>query len=201
MVKKIICAAVITFIVLSVNAQENEVTRLPAIDNAAAHEYKDYSTYDRGFFWAAEAIGGYSCRLAHSNFSFAEIDVVGGYRFWDWLQVGLGFGGRYYFDNNKVRFSTIKWAFPLYVNVRGNIIQSLYRSVVPYYSIDLGGTFRDGFMFRPTIGLRIGQERSAFLIGIGYMAQDLASYNLVGNVKDKYYKTASFITLRLGYQF
>lgn len=58
---------------------------------------------------------------------------------------------------------------------------------------------RDGFMLRPTVGLRVGLERSAFLVGLGYVGQDLSTYS-----RDNLRKTrrfVNFITLKLGYEF
>ena len=101
-------------------------------------------------------------RLFNSNFGYTEIDAVAGYRFNEYVRVGLGLGARYYFDNNKVRSTLSEWAFPIFLNVRGNFIPTRYRDVVPYYSFDIGVTVRDGFMLRPTVGLRVGRERSAW---------------------------------------
>lgn len=164
--------------------------------------YSDYSEYDKGFWWSVEMQGGMSCYLGESNVQMLELDVVGGYRFNEYLRVGIGLGSRYYFNNEKVRYSSIEWAFPVYMNVRGNFIPGEYRTVVPYYSFDLGGTVRDGMMFRPTIGVRFGEKRSAFLLGISYMGQSLKSFKLIeaGNVvPDRKY--ASFVTLKVGYEF
>ncbi len=200
MVKKSFIAAALLLAAGSVFGQENQVLRMPEITNSDTQ--KNYSAQETGFWIAAEAVGGYSCRISNSNFSLAEVDVTAGYRFNEYLRVGAGFGGRYYFDNNKVRFRTEKWAFPLYVNVRGNFIPTNYRTTVPYYSFDIGGTILDGFMMRPTVGLRIGQQRSAFLIGLTYTGQSLTGYtwNEFGT-RDPHTKFVSFISLKVGYEF
>ena len=58
-------------------------------------------------------------------------------------------------------------------------------------------------MVRPTIGLRIGDfERSAFLVGISYLAQNIriARFDSEGNYsRDNY--LSSFVTLKIGYEF
>ena len=98
-----------------------------------------------------------------------------------------------------MRSTLSEWAFPIFLNVRGNFIPTRYRDVVPYYSFDIGVTVRDGFMLRPTVGLRVGRERSAFLVGLGYVGQDLSTYS-----RDNLRKTrrfVNFITLKLGYEF
>lgn len=206
MVKKAILAAALTCATaITATAQENTVRRLPEVDATHTGIQADYATRDTGFWIAAEATGGYSCRLMHSNFSFAEVTATAGWRFNSYLRLGVGFGGRCYFDNKKVRYTASEWAFPIFANVRGNIIPTEYRSVVPYYSVDLGGSIRDGFLFRPAVGLRIGQNRGAFLVALAYTGQDLRSYRLEtldgGTVCEKKRKFASFISLRLGYEF
>lgn len=198
--KKMILTAVAALGMLVCSAQENQIKRLPDVNTR--YEQKEYTENSTGFWAAVEASGAYSCRLFHSNFALAEVDAVFGYRFNDYVRVGIGVGGRYYFDNDKVRYTRSEWAFPLYANVRGNFMPTQYRNVVPYYSVDLGGTIRDGMMLRPTLGLRFGQERSAFLLGLGYLGQDLKSFACTekGEIKSKR-KFVSFITLKIGYEF
>lgn len=165
--------------------------------------YKEYSTFETGFWFATELQGGYSLNLSKKNVGMTELDVVGGYRFNQYAKVGLGFGGRYYFNNDDVRYSSVKWAFPLYLNVRGNFISDEYRTVVPYYSMDLGAAFRDGVFFRPTVGIRVGSERSAFLLGLSYMGQQLKCFKTNADTGNKlvHKKYTSFITLKVGYEF
>lgn len=182
---------------VAASAQINQVTRLPQV--GAPEKQADYTSAGSGFWMAAEASAAYSFRLFNSNFGYTEIDAVAGYRFNEYVRVGLGLGARYYFDNNKVRSTLSEWAFPIFLNVRGNFIPTRYRDVVPYYSFDIGVTVRDGFMLRPTVGLRVGRERSAFLVGLGYVGQDLSTYS-----RDNLRKTrrfVNFITLKLGYEF
>ena len=182
---------------VAATAQINQVTRLPEV--GASEKQADYTSAGSGFWMAAEASAAYSCRLFNSNFGYTEIDAVAGYRFNEYVRVGLGFGARYYFDNNQVRSTLSEWAFPIFLNVRGNFIPTRYRDVVPYYSFDIGGTVRDGFMLRPTVGLRVGRERSAFLVGLGYVGQDLSTYSR-DNLRETR-RFVNFITLKLGYEF
>ncbi len=191
---------IFSFFGSAVNAQINEVKRLPEVDNA--HAQKEYRDNNVGFWISPELSGGYSCRLNHSNFSFAELTVTGGYRFNEYLRAGLGFGGRYYIENDKVRFYSSEWAFPIFANVRGNIIPTEERDVVPYYSFDIGGTVRDGFLMRPTVGVRIGRNRSAILLGLSYVGQSMRTFKLseFGERISKQSFT-SFLSLRVGYEF
>jgi len=201
MVRKIFIAAVVmTMCCGMAGAQENQVNRLPGVSHVSSN--KSYDENNTGLWVAAEMQGAYSCRLFNSNFGFGEGDVTVGYRFNEFLRVGVGVGARCYFDNDKVRYDDMKWAFPLYGNVRGNFIPAENRNVTPYYSVDCGGTIRDGFMIRPTIGLRIGRDRSAFLVGLGYTGQDLKSFEVkeeAGKVSKR--KFVSFVHLRIGYEF
>lgn len=167
--------------------------------------YHDYSTYDKGFWGTIEATGGYSCRLGGRNIPMAEIDITGGYRFNEFFRVGIGIGSRYYINSDKLRYSSKDWAFPIYANVRGNFIPTEHRNVVPYYSLDIGAVVHDGFMVRPTLGIRIGQQRSAFLLGISYIGQNIRSYDNVvselGITKTRKNRFTSFVALRVGYEF
>lgn len=185
---------------LFATAQINHVNRLPEVDGKA-QQYNEYTDNHTGFWIAGEASTAYSCRLFNSNFGYTELNAVGGYRFNDYLRLGIGIGARYYFDNNKVRTDLSEWAFPVFFNIRGNFIPSNYRNVVPYYSLDVGGTIRDGFMVRPTVGLRVGRERSAFLVGLGYVGQNLTTWQVSDARAGENTKFVSFITLKLGYEF
>lgn len=177
-------------------AQENQVRRMPEIHSETVQ--KEYSRATSGFWFSADVEGGYSCRLTHPNIGYSELDVAGGYRYSEYLRIGLGLGARYYSNNDSFRrFQRTDWAFPIFVTIRGNFIPTQYRSVVPYYDVDLGTTVRDGFMIRPTVGLRIGQARSAFLVALSYVGQftDAIDY---GRIPVDY---MPFIALKLGYEF
>lgn len=201
MVKKMFLGILVSLFVFPAFAQENRVKRLPEIAQPTSEDYHVYREKNTGFFAAAELVGGYSCRLFNSNFGFLELDAIGGYRFNEYLHVGAGLGARYYFDNNKARYTTSKWAGPIFLDVRGQFIPSLHRNVVPYYSFDIGGTIRDGFMIRPTLGLRIGENRSAFLVGIAYTGQDMTTPWYREGERVKRGRFVSFVNLKIGYQF
>ena len=166
--------------------------KLPEVKNSKGG-HVDYTLNDTGFFFAAEAGVGVTSKVADDNMVFTEINVVGGYRVNEYFRAGIGFGGRYYATNQDARYHK-NWSFPLYANFRGNFIPSEYRKVVPYYSFDIGAAIRDGFMVRPTIGIRIGEPRAAFLIGISYLGQNIT----MPAKKDKF---ISGVTLKLGYEF
>lgn len=184
---------------VGLRAQENQVNRLPEIRATGGNN--NYMDNNTGFWLSAEASGAYTCFIGHANVPVTEVDVTGGYRFGEYLRVGIGFGGRYYINNDKLRSRSTAWAFPIYFNVRGNFMPTDNRSVVPYWSVDLGGAVQDGFMLRPTVGLRIGQLRKAFLVGIGYTGQQLDRWEIKNNQRVGNDSFVSMIHLRLGYEF
>lgn len=165
------------------------------------NRHKDYSKFDSGFWATIETNTGYLFNFEDTRLGFVDLDIVGGYRFNEYARLGLGVGARYYIGNNDYRKDNTEWAFPIFANIRGNIISAKYRTVVPFYSFDIGTSCRDGFMIRPTIGLRIGEPRSAFILGLSYMGQSIKSFEIVKNEKVNKEKFASFFTIKLGYEF
>lgn len=170
-------------------AQERQI-RLP--QKPSEQKYKEYQTEETGYWCSVEYDAGSSLFFEKKNFQETGLSFTNGYRFNEYLRVGVGAGVRYYFNNNEVRSTDVKWAFPLYANVRGNIMSMDVRNVVPYYSVNIGGIIRDGFYISPTIGLRIGDPRSAFLVGLSYSFEDTALRSGSG---------ASMLAIRLGYEF
>lgn len=189
---------------IATNAQSKPTreVKIPT-ESGLGVKYVDYFQIERGFFATAEAVGGYSVELNRKNIGFSEIDIVGGYRFGDYLRAGIGLGGRYYIGATQIR--THNWALPLFANLRGNFIPNGYYSVVPFWSVDAGTTFPDGFMIRPTIGIRVGQQRSAFVASIGYMGQNLKIKKYISESGEMFVSDNrhfyNFITLKLGYEF
>lgn len=172
---------------------------------SSASSYRDFSTYNRGFWWGADLSGAVSLREHVRNISFVELDAVAGYRFNDFIRVGVGIGVRDYLGRQyTVRARHTHFAYPVFGTARGNIIISDYRNVVPYWSVDCGAAIQDGFMLRPTLGVRIGSEkRHSLILGLSYLNQRL----LVGrtyddnNKKNDSFKNISFLCLRVGYEF
>lgn len=161
----------------------------------------DYTKNETGFWFAAELQGGVTVRPNKHNMQFGELDVVAGYRISDYVRVGVGIGGRYYGGNHDFRANSGEFSVPIYANVRGNFIPTEYRKVVPYYSFDLGGALRDGVFLRPTIGLRIGEPRAAFLIGISYLGQSTKMWKDDATKPTKEDKFFSGVSLKIGYEF
>ena len=166
---------------------------------------REYSQYGSGFWFSAEAGGGYSLNTAKglNNTAFAEVDLYGGYRFNEHFKAGLGLGGRYYFNPEILRRTSHNWAMPIMLNFRGNLIPQDYRTVVPFYSVDFGVSVTDAFMFRPTIGIRCGEPRSAFRLGVSYMLQNMRGWKLDSytSVYEASTRSVSFVALKIGYEF
>ncbi len=182
----------LSYPMLEVNRISYKAPKLPAVGTDP--DLRDMADSDRGFWFSAQLSGAYTLFLSHHCSPWTELDLAGGYRFSQYLKVGIGVGGRYYIENSKLRDSSIKWSFPIYATVRGNFLPDTYRTVTPYYSVDLGGAIRDGFMWRPTFGIRVGQTRSAFLVGVSYTGQSLRYWT----GKDKY---VSSLGITVGYEF
>ena len=170
---------------------KGDIAKVPTVK--AANGYRDYKFYDRGFWASVETEGGYLLSK-NNDAGYAELNFVGGYRLNEHLKVGLGFGARYYINNKVMRYKDYKWSFPLFADVRGNIIPELNRSIVPYYSAEFGAAINDGMFVRPALGVRFGEPRSSFTLAITYMAQKL-------KLTPEHYSTTSFIGLKAGWEF
>ncbi len=174
------------------------VTNNPAASlKEGKRTFNRYYEYDRGFWFGFDLYGGISTNVGskRSNSPVTELDATVGYRFNEYVKVGVGAGVRYYINGENIRYRDADIVFPIYANVRGNIIPSYERKVVPYYSLSVGGVVDDGVMVRPTIGARFGDfKRSSFLLGLSYLGQSM---------KDPWNENRfqSFVVLSVGYEF
>lgn len=201
MKKTIIAMAMAVCAAWPVAAQQNptyetRTVNIPSEKNLGVHQ-TDFAAQEQGFFCAGEASYGYSLTHHRSGIQYGEVDVTMGYRFGDMLRVGAGIGARNYFEA-KGRAMSHDWGMPLFVHARGNFMGNGYRNVVPFWSFDLGATMPDGVMVRPTVGIRVGQPRSAFVASIGYMGQQIREHKTIQTVNHPF---VSFITLKIGYEF
>jgi hypothetical protein len=183
--------------------------RLSKFPKTEASKYKDYSEYQQGYWIAVDAgLGVALDRFRKKSTTPAlpiDFNLTMGYRFNEYIMVGIGGGVRYYALQNNHRVSPDKndrkyaWAFPLYGQVRGAIISGESRIVVPYWQLSVGHTFNDGFMVQPAIGLRIGSAvRNHFTLALGYTAQRGYLYKSPENYK---YGNLHLMQLKFGYQF
>ena len=191
MKKELLCLAIAACGITATYAQERNI-KLPQQPKRAA--YSDYKNADTGFWCAAELSGGSTTMFKRHNMPFAGFNVINGYRINEFLRTGIGFGAKYYINNDDVHSSSIPWTFPVYLDIRGNIISQEDRTIVPYWAFDIGAEMRDGFFCSPTVGLRIGEKRSSLLLGISY------SYNEMKTHKEKR-ESRNLLSLKLGYEF
>lgn len=197
------------------------------VPEAPRSRFRDPARRTRGFWAGIELSGGASVSPDFNSMYPVELAVIPGYRFSEFFAAGVGFGFRYYFRNANMRYDrefgyapgsgepgrvllsddNYAWAFPLYLDLRGNFLSSKSRRAVPYWSFDAGYTINDGVFVSPTLGLRIGDRvRHHFLIGISYLGQDadlkvpaLDSRPGLGDGHERRFIHA--LRLRLGYQF
>lgn len=128
---------------------------------------------DNGYWCSIEVNGGSTLMENHRNVALVNAEFTNGYRFNQWIKVGVGIGVMYYPNNNSVRDTKNHLSMPLYINFRGNMLSGEIRRTVPYWSINIGTSIPDGFFFTPTVGLRVGEKRSAFLVGVSYTLRHL----------------------------
>lgn len=149
---------------------------------------------DRGYWCSIELGGGSTTMEGTKNVALAGAAFTNGYRFNQYLKAGVGIGVLYYPNNSNVRAPKAHLAMPLFVNARGNILSDEIRRVVPYWSVNVGAALPDGFFLTPGVGLRIGEKRSALLIGINYTFRHLDAK--LGRTENY-----SGVMLKLGYEF
>lgn len=147
-----------------------------------------------GYWCSIEVNGGSTLMENHKNVALVSTEFTNGYRFNQWLKVGVGIGVMYYPNNKNVRDTKSQLSMPLYLNARGNILSEDIRRTVPYWSVNIGSSIPDGFFFTPTIGLRVGEKRSAFLVGVSYTLRELKT--IPGSMS-----SYSGAMVKLGYEF
>ena len=150
---------------------------------------------DGSSFWCAIEAGGGSTTMENKkNVAMVGMSYIGGYRFGQYLKVGVGLGVLYYPNSRNARNTKNHLAMPLFANVRGNILSDNIRRTVPYWSVNIGTSIPDGLFMSPSVGLRIGEKRNAFLVSIGYTLRHFKSY-------PESTSNYSGALLKLGYEF
>ena len=164
-------------------------------------QYVDHTQSPTGFWCAAEAEGGSTVMLNHVNMQAAQLTYTAGYRFNEYIRVGAGLGVKYYFNHNSRRRGTANsCTFPLFFNARGNFLSQADRSMVPYWSVNVGGVVGDGFFLSPTIGLRFGEQRNSWLLGLSYSLNHINTDKLQVPPATRL-TTTSALMLHVGYEF
>lgn len=165
-------------------------------------EYIDFSRRKTGWWCAVELTGNFDPTKFIDTEDKAqymgnlELSFTNGYRFNPYFRIGVGVGVRYNFNYKEMGLAMGKevksFAFPLFLDLRGNIISQEYHTVVPYWSLDAGYAFHQGAFVEPTFGIRIGDLRNNVLVGLSYMGQHYGK--LDGQFR-------SSISLKVGYEF
>lgn len=154
---------------------------------------KNIAEMDKGYWCAGEVLGGYT--MQSDNFGMVGATFTNGYRFNQYIKVGAGLGVLYYPKADDIRRKKSQVALPLFVNARGNMLSDATRRTVPFWSLNAGWAFPDGAFVTPTVGLRIGEKRSAFLVGVSYTLRHIETKKTIDT--DLY----SGVFLKFGYEF
>jgi len=186
--------------------------QLEKFPKAPRSRYKDFSEQSKGFWAGVDLMAGANVDHQYSISGSVPIDLqfTFGYRFSEFLQLGVGGGFRFYANNDQARsyrnsqgkYEDYGWAFPLYGQARGLFYSGQSRSVVPFWQMSIGHTFNDGFMLSPALGLRFGSaERHHFNLGLHYTAQwTWHRTDLIGGPAREF-GPLHILQLRFGYQF
>jgi hypothetical protein len=95
-----------------------------------------------------------------------------------------------------LRDNDVAWTMPVFVDLRGNLGSQEVRNCVPYWSMDFGAIVNDGVFFSPTIGLRFGEKRNSWLLGLSYTISQIDNNKLLD-----YPSSVSFVSLKAGFEF
>ena len=181
--------------------------RLPERPNRP--KYVDHSEKTSGFWCTVEANAGTYITFKESvkPAQKAGLTVACGYMVNEFFKIGAGVGANYYFNNNdQIRYSSIKHTVPVFVDMRGNLTSQEVRNFVPYWSFDIGAAVHDGFFVAPTIGMKFGEMRDSWLLGLTVCLQQIDKHWTDENKQfSPHGKTSpemlSFIGLKVGYEF
>jgi hypothetical protein len=163
-------------LVVSTLAQNQGIT-LPEKPKRA--KYVDYSIKQTGWWCAAQLGGGFSTT---TNRFFGQFDFVNGYRFSEFLKVGIGVSPR-------IGLNTI----PIYAQARGNFISQEDTMFAFFWNADLGYAINGGVYASPSVGLKCGDIRHNFLVSIYYA--------LEGQRPEVSNQSLHLVGLRIGYEF
>ena len=162
-------------------AQNTNIT-LPEKPKRA--KYVDYSIKQTGWWCAAQLGGGFATAKGSV---FGQFDFVNGYRFSEFLKIGVGVSPRFFVNGFRVG------AIPIYAEARGNFISQEDTMFAFYWNADLGYAINGGFYASPGVGMKFGGIRHNFLIGIHYAIE--------GQKPEVSDQPMHLVGLRIGYEF
>ena len=175
--KRILIIATLLLNIMTMGLAQHNNVSLPEKPKRAKHV--DYSVKQTGWWCAAQIGGGYATNT--SKF-FCQFDFVNGYRFSEFLKVGIGISPR-------IGLSTI----PIYAQARGNFISQEDTMFAFFWNADLGYAINGGIYVSPSIGMKFGGIRHNFLFSINYA--------LEGQKLEVSDKPQHLVGLRIGYEF
>jgi hypothetical protein len=62
--------------------------------------------------------------------------------------------------------------------------------------LDFGAAVNDGVFLSPTVGLRFGEKRNSWLLGVSYTVSQIDNNKITG-----YPSSVSFVSLKAGFEF
>lgn len=177
MKKYLLIIAAVLGIAFTASAQ----VKLPDMPTRAAG-HTDYVVKETGY-WFGALLDGYLVTAGNGIAGATQLNIINGYRFSEFLKVGIGVAPRYYFIGGQA------FSLPIYADVRGNFSPQTDAMFAFCWSADLGYTLNEGIYVSPFIGVRTGDIRHNFTAGISYILQghEVGPIHLVG--------------LRIGYEF
>jgi len=181
---------ILAFVSMNLCAQKVKLPDLPKHRS----NYTDFEDRETGYWSAIDINASSTVLFKRSNMQNIGAEWINGYRFNEFLKVGIGVGAHYYLNNNNLRTDDVAWSFPLFIDVRGNINSQQDRGSVPYWAVDLGGEIHGGVYFSPTLGYRFGTQRGSFLIGVSYTFQQHDTWK-------KENENISGVSFKFGYEF
>lgn len=136
--------------------------------------YIDYETQKKGWWCSVEVMGGGTVDVNYNPSLYnIGISFINGYRFNQFIQIGIGLGFRYYLPSTNIQNQTYyginglyepkhqqytqtdingnkyvgaPWSIPLFIDLRGNLISNDTRTVVPYWAFDFGYSFSNNYL-------------------------------------------------------
>ncbi|MBR6715361.1 MAG: hypothetical protein IKI83_02830 [Prevotella sp.] len=192
---KLFFMAVVLLVCNTVEAQFVNADKSGKVKNVSSSTF-DGNGPERGYKGFIE--GGYTVGVGDYKSGRAELITTHGYQFNNYIFAGVGAGAKYYTDDEL-------WAFPIYADVRANILN---HSISPFVDLKIGYAAGDvdGFLLIPSIGCRYGfNNNTAITASIGYEIQKAklyASYYYGGRVYESSSReTIGGLAFKIGFEF
>ena len=194
--RNVICFVCLLFSINLLGFAQNRSITLPARPERL--QYVDYPTRNVGWWCSAQLSGGIATTNDDTHNGYFQIDFVNGYRFSEFLKVGIGIAPRFYSSDEQFPLCDDKLIFgiyslPIFAAVRGNFISQEDRMLVPYWSVNTGFAVNEGAFLSPCVGIRYGGRRHDILLGV--------TYTLQGHTVDEFNAAVHLFSVNIGYEF